>query len=247
MGHDFLLQHVLYCFLPYELHIFLLKGWSVSLPTVDYPILYKIVVLSITMEGLKEEGAEKHHLVMGDFELEAKRRNLTDSHAPEEHTPSFLPFKRWVKSFRAKKSYSPCQRLRYVEGWSDTTQAHCENTNALPCGGGQDLQWECLSGHSSNLETIKTSTLSVASQSVVRSRGTTQSTNRSFGSDLRGSIESLRPALSPSIDEEAHNRAVKRRKVLREIITTESDYVFGLKALINVYLALASRVRLETD
>lgn len=208
---------------------------------MDYPILYRIVVLSITMEGLKEEVAEKHHLVMGDFDLEAKRRDLTDSHASEEHTSSFLPFKRWLNSFRAKRSYSPCQRLRYVEGWSDTTQTRCENTNALPCGGGQDLQWECLSGHSSNLETIKTSTLSVASQSVARSRGTTQSTNRSFGSDLRGSIESLRPALSFSIDEEAHNRAVKRRKVLREIITTESDYVFGLKALINVYLALASK------
>ncbi|KAE8417710.1 Dbl homology domain-containing protein [Aspergillus pseudocaelatus] len=173
--------------------------------------------------------AEKHHLVMGDFELEAKHRNLTDSHASEEHIPSFLPFKRWVNSFRAKKSYRPCQRLRYVEGWSNTTQARCDNTDALPCGGGgQDLQWECLSGHSSNLETIKTSTLSVASQSVARSRGTTHSTNRSFGSDLRGSIESLRPALSFSIDEEAHNRAVKRRKVLREIITTESDYVLFL-------------------
>ena len=91
------------------------------------------------MEGLKEEVAEKHHLVMGDFDLEAKRRNLTDSHASEEHTSSFLPFKRWLNSFRAKRSYSPCQRLRYVEGWSDTTQTRCENTNALPCGGGQDL------------------------------------------------------------------------------------------------------------
>ncbi|KNG87566.1 rho guanyl nucleotide exchange factor [Aspergillus nomiae NRRL 13137] len=139
-----------------------------------------------------------------------------------------------------KKELPPCQRLRYVEGWSDNTQARCDNTNALPCGG-QDLQWECLSGHSSNLETIKTSTLSVASQSVARSRGTTQSTNRSVGSELRGSIESLRPALSFTIDEEAQNRAVKRRKVLREIITTESDYVFGLKALINVLFLLSTR------
>ncbi|OGM50069.1 rho guanyl nucleotide exchange factor [Aspergillus bombycis] len=193
------------------------------------------------MQRLKEEVAEKRHLVMGDLELEAKHRNSTDSHASEEHTPSFLSFRRWVNSFRAKKSYRPCQRLRYVKGWSDTTQTCCDNTNALPCGGGQDLQWECLSGHSSNLETIKTSTLSVASQSVARSRGTTQSTNRSVGSELRGSIESLRPALSFTIDEEAQNRAVKRRKVLREIITTESDYVFGLKALINVLFLFSTR------
>ncbi|KAE8379957.1 Dbl homology domain-containing protein [Aspergillus bertholletiae] len=180
------------------------------------------------MAGLEEGAAENHHLAMGDIELEAKRRNFTDSHASEEHVPSFLPFKRWMNSFRAKKNHYSCQHLRYVEGWSDIPQTRGDNTNALPCGGGQDLQWECLSGHSSNLETVKTSTLSVASQSVVRSRGNTQSTNRSFGSDLRESIESLRPALSFSIDEEAHNRAVKRRNVLREIITTESDYVLFL-------------------
>ncbi|KAF7590416.1 hypothetical protein BBP40_002872 [Aspergillus hancockii] len=129
---------------------------------------------------------------------------------------------------------------RYVEGWSDTTQVR--NNNILLGEGGHDLQWECLSGNSSNLETVKTSTLSIASQSVVRSRGTTQSTtNQSFSSDLRGSIESLRPVLSFATDEEAQSRAIKRRKVLREIITTESDYVFGLKALINVLFFFSSR------
>jgi hypothetical protein len=44
----------------------------------------------------------------------------------------------------------------------------------------------------------------------------------------------MRPALSTLIDDEAQNRALRRRQVLQEIITTESDYIFGLKALTNV-------------
>ncbi|KAE8349602.1 Dbl homology domain-containing protein [Aspergillus coremiiformis] len=180
------------------------------------------------MEEVKEEVAEKNHIVLGDLESEAKHGILTNPHVSANHIPRFLPFKRWMDSFRAKKNYRFHQSPKYVEGWSDTLQARYDNKSLLLGGGGQDLQWECLSGHSSNLETVKTSTLSIASQSIVRSRGTTQSTNQSFGSDLRGSIESLRPALSFSIDEEAHNRAIKRRKVLREIIATESDYVLFL-------------------
>jgi hypothetical protein len=191
------------------------------------------------MEEPKEEGTDKHPLALGNLESEAKHMVPADTYLLANQMPSFLPFKRWVNSFRAKKGYHFRQSSRYVEGWSDTTQAR---NNHLLCEGGQDLQWECLSGHSSNLETVKTSTLSIASQSIVRSRGTTQSTtNQSFSSDLRGSIESLRPVLSFATDEEAQSRAIKRRKVLREIITTESDYVFGLKALTNVHRAQPSK------
>ena len=99
----------------------------------------------------------------------------------------------------------------------------------------QEKQWESLSHRSSNLGTVKTATLSITSQSVVRSRGTTQSTtNQSIRSDARESLDSIRPALNSSIDEEAQHRAIKRRRVLRELITTECDYIFGLKALADV-------------
>lgn len=168
------------------------------------------------MEEFKNEVVEKHHLALGTSESKAKDSILTDPQVLADHVPSYLPFKRWVNSFRVKKSYRAQQSSRYVEGWSDSTTARYDNSSLLLCGG-QDLQWERLSGHSSNLETVKTSTLSVG-----------------------GSIESLRPALSYAIDEEAHNRAIKRRKVLREIIATESDYVFGLKALANVYRVSSS-------
>ena len=48
-------------------------------------------------------------------------------------------------------------------------------------------------------------------------------------------MESLKPARSPtSLDEEAQARGIKRRQVIHEILTTETDYVLGLKALTGV-------------
>lgn len=148
----------------------------------------------------------------------------------------FLPFRRWVKSFREKREYPQQNSQRYVEGWSDASSNRCENSLGLSIGNGaQELQWEALSRHSSHLGTVKTNTMSVTSQSVMRSRGATQSTtNYSTKSDMRQSTESARP-VSWIMDEEAHNRAVKRRRALREIIVTESDYVLGLKALTDVW------------
>ena len=121
---------------------------------------------------------------------------------------------------------------KYVEGWPTV-----DGNNLSPHQGSQEQQWEQLSGHSSQLGTVKTTSMSIASQSVVRSRGTTQSTtNQSGNSDTRTSVDSLRPTLSPTIDEAAHSRSIKRRHLLQEIVRTESDYVFGLKSLSDVCL-----------
>ncbi|KAL4867922.1 hypothetical protein BDV12DRAFT_186333 [Aspergillus spectabilis] len=147
-----------------------------------------------------------------------------------DRVPTSSAFKRWVNSLRPKRT---CEPFPQIDGW-----AGCE---LPPHHRSLEQQWEELSGKSSHLGTIKTATMSLASQSVVRSRRTTQSTTNRSRSDIRGSIDSLRPALSTSIDEEAQNRAIKRRQVLREIITTESDYIFGLKALTNLLLMISAR------
>ncbi|KAL3490137.1 hypothetical protein BJX62DRAFT_238429 [Aspergillus germanicus] len=152
-------------------------------------------------------------------------------------TPS--PFRRWVNSLRPKKT-SPVSQ-RYIEGWQFSPRGSYDNTYLSPHYGSQE-QWEKQSGNSSHLGTMKTTTVSVTSQSVVRSRRNTQSTtNRSVKSDMRTSVDSMRPVLSTLIDEEAQNRALRRRQVLQEIITTESDYIFGLKALTNLLLYIAAR------
>ncbi|KAL4941893.1 hypothetical protein BDV06DRAFT_212307 [Aspergillus oleicola] len=145
------------------------------------------------------------------------------------------PFKRWVNSLRSRRMYGP---EPHIEDWEFIQRGNDGQGNLLPRPGSLEQQWEKLSGKSSHLGTIKTATMSIASQSVVRSRRTTQSTLNRSKSDFRNSMEL---SVSHSIDEEAQNRARKRRQVLQEIITTESDYIFDLKALTNLLLIISAR------
>ncbi|KAJ5087013.1 hypothetical protein NUU61_008320 [Penicillium alfredii] len=144
------------------------------------------------------------------------------------------PFKKWMDSFRPRKYTPRTTPQRFVEGWSDSSQVEFSTQNQ-DAPNGQEQQWESESRHSSQLGTVKTTTLSIASRSMARSRRTTRSTaNQSTISGSRISADSTRPASSHHIDKDAELRATKRRQVLREIITTESDYVLGLKALTGV-------------
>ncbi|KAL4913771.1 hypothetical protein BDW62DRAFT_220503 [Aspergillus aurantiobrunneus] len=162
--------------------------------------------------------------------------SCVDGNIPADRAPASSPFKRWVNSLRVKKASGP---QPHIEGWQDTLRGSGDQKYLYH--GSLEQQWEKLSGKSSHLGTIKTATMSITSQSLIRSRRTTQSTTNRSKSDFRGSIDSLRPALSTSIDEEAQNRAIKRRQVLQEIITTESDYIFGLKALTDLLLIISAR------
>ncbi|KAF9886861.1 hypothetical protein FE257_010984 [Aspergillus nanangensis] len=139
-------------------------------------------------------------------------------------------FQRWVRSFRVKKR-DPVRRI--VDGWSDSSRSQSDAASDSP-------NWR-LSGLSSNLEEIKTVTTSINSQSIMRSTNTTHSTEPSIRSDVRGSLDSSMAISNRIFDEEAQNRATKRRQVLRELITTESEYVFGLKALNDVLCLLFAR------
>lgn len=143
------------------------------------------------------------------------------------------PFKKWMDSFRVRKRVPPTIPERYVEGWSDSSQSGLLTRNQLLRRESlREQHWERSSGHSSQLGTVETTTMSIASQSLARSRGTTQSTaNQSTVSDVRISADSARPTSSNYVDEAAEMRASKRRQVLREIVKTEADYVLGLKAL----------------
>lgn len=192
-------------------------------------------------------------LVVEDTESDA---NLVDAPEVQEAEQSVNPtistsaFKKILDYFRTKK---PPRPQKYVEGWPEDSPAknpqdndsrqHSFDNGLSPYHAIQEQQWEQLSGYSSQLGTVKTTSLSAVSQSVVRSRGTTQSTvNRSSSSELRRSIErrstdieGLKSFRGPSsIDEEAQKRAIKRRQVIQEIIRTELDYVLGLKSLAGV-------------
>ncbi|KAJ5593893.1 uncharacterized protein N7459_000101 [Penicillium hispanicum] len=146
------------------------------------------------------------------------------------------PFKKWMDSFRGRRRVPPTIPERYVEGWPDSSRTDLITPNLMPENiSPQDQHWERSSTHSSHLRVVKTTTMSIASHSVARSRGTTQSTTtQSAVSDVRVSGDSSRPASSNHVDEAAEMRASKRRQVLRELVATEADYVLGLKALIQV-------------
>lgn len=168
-------------------------------------------------------------LVLENPESGLKVVRVDDAEQPADRDLIVHPFKRWVNSLRSKKSQRRCLE-KYVEDWPVI-----DGNNLSPYQGTQDQQWERLSGHSSQLGTVKTVSMSIASPSVVRSRGTTQSTtNNSGNSDSRTSADSLRPILSLTVDEAAHSRSIKRRQILQEIVSTESDYIAGLKSLSNV-------------
>lgn len=168
-------------------------------------------------------------LVLENPESGLRVMQIDDSQQLEDRDLIVHPFKRLVNSLRAKRSRQPFLQEKYVEGWPG------DGSNGLsPYHVVHDQQWEQLSGYSSQLGTVKTSSMSIGSQSAVRSRGTTQSTTNHSNSDPRTSIDSLKPTLSPGVDEAAHGRSMKRRQILQEIVDTESDYVSGLKSLSNV-------------
>lgn len=158
--------------------------------------------------------------------------------AATETQPAGYPFKKWVDSFRTPKRLPRTIAERYVEGWSDSSQTESSGQDqATHRASIQYHRWDGSSGHSSQLGTVKTTELSITSQSVARSRGPTQSTTtQSVFSDLRVSADSSRPRSSGYVDEAAEQRANKRRQVLRELVTTETNYVQGLKALAGVSL-----------
>ncbi|KAH2694020.1 hypothetical protein KXW42_005226 [Aspergillus fumigatus] len=151
-------------------------------------------------------------------------------------------FRRWFEEFWLKRS-PPSPDQKQVDGWPEILLTECSNDDWSPHCGLQDQQWEQLSAHSSHLGIVKTA--SFTDQSVGRSRAATQSTfNPSIHSGGRGSIESLRPSVSPLISHAVLLHSLERRQILREIITTETDYVFGLKALADVLLICSVRPRI---
>jgi hypothetical protein len=136
------------------------------------------------------------------------------------------PFKKWMGSFRVRKLDSPTIQRRHVDGWPDSELCGSQNGSQ-----GQ----ESSTSDSSQLGTVKTASTSIASQSMIRSRTTIHNETRpSLASDSGASSDTPRPSSSQHLDKAVETRARKRRHILQEIVTTESDYVSGLKALIGV-------------
>ncbi|KUM66039.1 hypothetical protein ACN42_g1039 [Penicillium freii] len=175
------------------------------------------------MEDQDETNIEKQALLDDESEKFESSGGVTPT------GKSTRPFKKWMDSFRGRKHESPIYQKKYVEGWSDSS-SH----------GSQGHQ--SSASDSSQLGTVKTTTASIGSQSLIRSRTTIQSTrSQSMRSDVRYSGESSRPNSSQHADEAAETRATRRRHILQELVETESDYVLGLKALIGILTIFDTR------
>jgi hypothetical protein len=194
---------------------------SSATDSLDHPETHPCV----TMESKDDAVPE---LVLENAESGLQAARIDDAEELADRGLIVHPFKKWVNSLR--KNWRPPLPEKFVEGWPDA-----DGNTLSPYHGAQDQQWESLSAYSSQLGTVKTTSMSVPSQRGVRSRGTTASTtNQSGNSDTRTSIDSLKPTQSATLDEAAHSRSIKRRQLLQEIVDTESDYVSGLKSLSNV-------------
>lgn len=94
------------------------------------------------------------------------------------------------------------------------------------------------------VHTVKTASLTNASFSVFSrsSRMCRSSDTQGHGAYARFSVESERPATNASLDEASIWRAIKRKQVLEELITTEEGYLSDLKALSYLYSTLLASV-----
>jgi hypothetical protein len=182
-------------------------------------------------------------------EIETDKQTLLDksTEKPQDAEPvtptdrkSSHPFQKWMDSFKGRRHGSPTFKRRYVEDWSETS-----SHGSSHCSQGQQSNVSDLS----QLQMVKTTTTtSIGSQSVSRSRKTTQSAaNQSLLSDVGDSDESPRPTSRIYVDEAAEARAIKRRHILREVIVTESDYVLGLKAIVGVRRSKNKWSRIHAD
>ncbi|KAK4865547.1 hypothetical protein LT330_009335 [Penicillium expansum] len=189
------------------------------------PIFYWAGSLFGTMADQDEKKFEKKAQLDDEYE---EKFESSGGVSPTDKSTS-RPFKKWMDSFRGRKHESPTIQQRFVEGWSDSSshgsQGHQSSTS-----------------DSSQLGTVKTTTASIGSQSLIRSRTTIQSaTSHSIRSDVRHSGDSSQPTSSQHADEAAETRATRRRHILQELVETESDYVLGLKALIGILTIFETR------
>ncbi|KAI1910469.1 hypothetical protein LOZ65_006366 [Ophidiomyces ophidiicola] len=144
-------------------------------------------------------------------------------------------FRSWVRSIRNSRSGFSRGPTRFVTDWPEDE--------------GLDESYRMFSEQrisrddasfvtsSSFLHSIKTATMSLASLSVLnRGRSNTQgsSHHRSStfsGSDPRRSMESNKLSTSVSLDELAWSHAVRRHRVIQELIDTETSYIAILRNL----------------
>lgn len=157
------------------------------------------------------------------------------------------PFRRWVNTLRKRNLERKSRIFREPQTRTVVSSlCHEDVAENLQSDGGPFEHRKSGSYSSSTgfVTAIKTASVTLASVSIgpFRShRRTNRGEQRSSGtSDIRASIDSRLPPLTPIIDEATWLRSIQRRKVLEELINTEESYVSDMRTFVNVKSAITS-------
>ncbi|CRG90872.1 Rac guanine nucleotide exchange factor JJ [Talaromyces islandicus] len=159
---------------------------------------------------------------------------LTLSSGPDIHV--LYPWTRWVESLRSKKHRGP-KPSAHVDGWLDGSPAIAEEGKEplAPSIQGMESRDQMSGCSSSILGRVKTASLSIQTSSEPKSRTNTITSNSIVPS--RRSVESTQSTLYSMMSHGSRLRAVKRRHILREIYSSEANYVHGLQTLVQILSA----------
>ena len=154
------------------------------------------------------------------------------------------PFRRWMSTLHRKNVKRRISLKRRDERWplDDFDENPSGNVILTPSTGRRGHQKSSSWSSSGFVTAVKSASVSLATMSVAPpSRRTRRSTlirsskrsSRHSSGFNRSSIED-RPLSLQVIDEAALLRAIQRRSILEELVSSEESYVADLKVLVNV-------------
>lgn len=173
--------------------------------------------------------------------------SLKETENPEEPKTFVQPFRKWVETLRRRNGdqQGPMhpRRLSQPQNFpqssnhdlSDIRHWHCEQKAQ---GHRRSISMSSSFGF---VAAMKSASITIASASIAPKKrvhstktGTDGLLSTCSHSDARMSHEYSRFSMLPLVDDGAWNRAVERRKILTELISSEESYICDMKLLVNV-------------
>lgn len=208
-----------------------------------------------TIRLVSAGGPQSRVRVSMSTELPGARPDKFPSFSPtEELADPRQPFKKWVSSLRKKTLQrgilGPSLPLRAPLEIEDVAPPPTSTRENRP-------RHEKSSSNSSMgfVTAIKSASVSLASAALplklpkVRPASQRRFGNRSSRSEDEATRLSTDSAMNPQpmIDEGTIHRAVQRRRILEEFISSEESYIGDMKVLVNVYFTLLASVQSVTQ
>ncbi|KAH8703150.1 putative Rho guanyl nucleotide exchange factor [Talaromyces proteolyticus] len=187
--------------------------------------------VSFEDEQLPGFKGDQHELLRDDECFQDQKSSNSVGLVPDAHAS--YPWTRWVESLRSRrKEYQPAT---HVDGWFDEPPFNEKVKYPLAPSSPVGESVDQLSVCSSILGRVKTASISIPTSSDLRSMTNTIASSSIKPS--RKSMDSTRSALYGIMNHANKARAVKRRHVLREIYSSEANYVHGLQTLVQLLSA----------